>query len=379
MHTIFLNSSDISSFIGQNKWDSEKSFERLWKRYGTSYNDAVKKLQEEREVLNKEHQELSSKVDNAINNIKYNVDITLPGHSLKSINDIISMSTNTPSEFTKYKEDIFKQIDKDTAKDINSVISVAKKATNLDTNMKSIEKCVDKSTTSVSDRIKRVVNTSDYTSLISASKQSVAGGNEVCKNIEKHIKNSGLSNVEIDEMTTYVKNTVKTTYGTSKENNVIKKYSEMFKVNIDTSQTGFSKDVPIDGMKNNYRFFGKMDGIYRNNCPENDYIIEVKNRTFKLFYYSQNPKIRDYELTQIHVYMFLTGIHTVKLVEALMDNVNIITVTFDTKYFNSIIKKLKKFITFFEDFTSNIIETTNYLKMSDINRRLYLKKKLVFE
>ena len=29
---VFLNSSDIAAFIGQNKWDIVTPFERLWKK-----------------------------------------------------------------------------------------------------------------------------------------------------------------------------------------------------------------------------------------------------------------------------------------------------------------------------------------------------------
>ena len=41
MPNIFLNTSDIASFIGQNKWDYITPFERLWKKYDSDYTNCL--------------------------------------------------------------------------------------------------------------------------------------------------------------------------------------------------------------------------------------------------------------------------------------------------------------------------------------------------
>ena len=52
-------------------------------------------------------------------------------------------------------------------------------------------------------------------------------------------------------------------------------------------------------LNDNWYVGGKVDGI-----TDNNEIIEIKNRMYKLFF-----KLRDYEKVQIYMYMFINNIN----------------------------------------------------------------------
>ena len=55
---IFINISEIASYIGQNKWDYVTPFERIWKKcdkecYEKLLNESQNKINDKNEELNK--------------------------------------------------------------------------------------------------------------------------------------------------------------------------------------------------------------------------------------------------------------------------------------------------------------------------------------
>jgi hypothetical protein len=90
---------------------------------------------------------------------------------------------------------------------------------------------------------------------------------------------------------------------------------------------------------------GKIDGLTKTS-PSETILVEIKNRTKTLF-----KTLKDYEKPQIQCYMKLLGLKKAHLVEHIKEeDTNIITVDFENEYWNSVLDKLKRFITFFYDF-----------------------------
>ena len=62
---------------------------------------------------------------------------------------------------------------------------------------------------------------------------------------------------------------------------------------------------PLSTPKHQWIIGGRVDGMI-----EDDTLIEIKNRIYKLFY-----RLRDYEKIQIYAYLYILGITKAKLVE----------------------------------------------------------------
>ena len=76
-----------------------------------------------------------------------------------------------------------------------------------------------------------------------------------------------------------------------------------------------------------------MDGI------SDDYIIETKNRTKRLFNH-----IPDYEKVQLETYMFLSGLNKAIHIEHYNENSNEIEYIHNETFWNECVNKIKEFI-----------------------------------
>lgn len=134
-----------------------------------------------------------------------------------------------------------------------------------------------------------------------------------------------------------------TNFGTKYEGNSIDFYTKNTgnKVNIVTNF--FKKELfEINNIK--WMIGGKIDGITDNNI-----LIEVKNRTRRLFY-----NLRDYEKTQIMTYLNILDLPKAHLVESLKNNkneINIIELEYSETYWqNQILNRIIHFTKFFDSF-----------------------------
>ena len=162
--------------------------------------------------------------------------------------------------------------------------------------------------------------------------------NEILKNAEK------LSKDLKKELTDSLNNYVNTNYGIKNEDSVAKLFET--KYNRKIIKDNFFRKRKLN---DNWYVGGKVDGI-----TDNNEIIEIKNRMYKLFF-----KLRDYEKVQIYMYMFINSINKGYLVESLTKNhnkeLNIIEVDFEHEYFNkNIVENIEKFDNFYEEFLSNV-------------------------
>jgi hypothetical protein len=136
-------------------------------------------------------------------------------------------------------------------------------------------------------------------------------------------------------------------FGQKNEEIVIEKYQEITNTKIFDKQKVVigrirkaTEEHPI-----NWFIKGKIDGLTKTS-PSETILVEIKNRTKTLF-----KTLKDYEKPQIQCYMKLLGLKKAHLVEHIKEeDTNIITVDFENEYWNSVLDKLKRFITFFYDF-----------------------------
>lgn len=134
-----------------------------------------------------------------------------------------------------------------------------------------------------------------------------------------------------------------TNFGTKYEGNSIDFYTKNTgnRVNI---VTNFFKKELFESNNIKWMIGGKIDGI-----TDNDILVEVKNRTRKLFY-----NLRDYEKTQVMTYLNILDLPKAHLVESLKNNkneINIIELEYSEKYWqNQVFNKIVQFTKFFDSF-----------------------------
>ena len=84
-----------------------------------------------------------------------------------------------------------------------------------------------------------------------------------------------------------------------------------------------------------------MDGIFTDmDNPENNYVVEVKNRTKGFF-----NSLREYEKTQIQLYLLLTGFKNSKLVEKYNSKIRVTDVPVEQSYIDDIFEYLLSLFT----------------------------------
>ena len=158
------------------------------------------------------------------------------------------------------------------------------------------------------------------------------------------------------------------THGTLKEDDAIKMYEKKFKVKLDTTQVFHKKEIKLSNVFKWY-IGGKVDGLYIDqNDNNNSYLVEVKNRTKSFF-----NVLRDYEKTQIQMYLYMLNMETAKLVEKYNNKIRITIVYKDQQYINDTLEYLNIFITNFENKFINDFEA----KMYFVNNERSVKEQFI--
>jgi hypothetical protein len=263
MRNIYINISDIPSFIGQNKWDIITPFERFWKRYDSiDFNKCINIMKEE--VINGNDKIIQSKEcllkelnNNKITQKQYN-------NEMEKIND-----NENQIENTKEKID-------------NVCLSQSQKIENK--------------------LGKNFINEINNNNL--SPKDNVQHSIEI-------IKNLNIPENKKNDLITQTTSFISKNHGISKEDSALSLYENKFKIKLDTSQKYYCQRLEKLNLINKYFIGGKMDGIYIDSKnSKNNYIVEVKNRTKGFF-----NSLRDYEKTQIQLYLLLLNYKKAKLVE----------------------------------------------------------------
>ncbi len=273
---IYLNASDISSYINQNPFDNITAFERLWKK--CKGNEDIEKIKQK-----------------CIKNTEGEIDEeTKKQNVINKVDEIIKEADERLKE--KVDENFMKSLDNEK--------------------------------TSIQEKL-------------------------------KFIKQSD-SDVETKKQATSY---ISKRHGIKYENNAIKNYEEKYNIKLDTSQKYYCKMVYKDDNGDEWYIGGKMDGICK------DYIVEVKNRTKGFF-----SVLRDYEKTQMYIYMIISEKESIKLVESYKDKIKVMEIEKDIEYEKYIMKRLIKFIKQYIKFINDEDEKARYVFMDNEMKKEYIRQ-----
>jgi hypothetical protein len=157
-----------------------------------------------------------------------------------------------------------------------------------------------------------------------------------------------------------------------KEDSAISIYERRFGVKLDTTQQFFKKQIQLKE-RSDFEWYigGRVDGLYKDqDNNDNSYIIEVKNRTKGFF-----SSLRDYEKTQIHLYMYMLSIPVAKLVEKYKDQIRITVIHQDDDYLNDILTHLQIFVENFEGgFLRKLEAKTKFVACNQMEKQNFIRK-----
>lgn len=329
---IYLYISDVASYIGQNKWDYITPFERLWKRCDTkNYENILMQTnillkQKNIDFNNYESQKSQIHDDFANKKItKRQLDIRIKkceDEQKMIAKDIVEIKEKVDDVYLTQKEKIQKIVGEEMVKKLDS--------DKIETNMK-----------------KQLIN-EELDSLDLTENQRI----ELQKQSESYINK---------------------THGTLKEDTAIEMFEKKFGVKLDVSQEFNKRYLSELSKDSKYDWFicGKVDGLYLSEQnPESNYIVEVKNRTKAFF-----NNLRDYEKTQIHLYMWMLNIPNSKLVEKYNEKIRITQIYENTDYTKEIIDSVSVFAKHFEnDFLSDNTVKLSYILKSKDEKEKYIYK-----
>ena len=332
---VFLYPSDIAAYIGQNQYDFVTPFERLWKRCDTeSYT----------EIINKSKSELDSKK--------------------KDLEHLEKQRENLQTELNNKK--ITKQQYKLHVKEID------KNASEINKESKSLESKIDSIDLDQQQRLIKSIGKETVQLLQS----EVIETKDKQKNITTILDNMNLEGDKLALLQRETTSFINKTHGTLREDSAIEIYEQKSGITLDTSQKFYKRQIPNVPSSKQFEWYigGRLDGIYIDKeNPERSYIVEIKNRMRGFF-----STLRDYEKTQIHLYMYLLDIPMAKLIEKYGSQIRTTVIYQDDSYLENILASLCIFINNFENrFLNDISYKTKFVNSTTDNkkklcRQLYL-------
>lgn len=299
MKEIYLNISDISSYIGLNDYEYVEPFERLFKR-------------SDRKIFTQLLEELDNLIEEKQTKLNLKEDTKL---SSKELKEILVLQGQIKELEEKKQTGIRKEIKakKMLSEDQINIIE--------DTNV------------SLESKKKQITN--------------------LLNNKEEHEKE-------------VLRSYVNTIYGTQKEDSAIDIFKQKYNIEdheLNVEQEFFKMELEVPNSEYKWYIGGKMDGIHK------DYIIEVKNRTKRIF-----KKLRDYENTQIQLYLLLTGKDLAKLIQCKDSKIVITDILKDDDFIELTIRCVLLFCTLFEEFLSDIDRKREYINLKTSDKKPYLKR-----
>lgn len=331
---IFINISDVAAFIGQNKWDIVTPFERLWKKCDT---DSYEKILQEVSIEVEAKRAQSNVIE----------------QEMKNLEDDLSSKKITKRQYTLKNN------------------KLQEKQQKLQCDIESKTERVDDIKLSQAQKLEKAVGNKIIQQMTSNDMET-ADKRKVLDNV---IESLNLSKEKLHDMKQQSVSFLNKTHGTLKEDSAIQMFENKFNVKLDTSQK-FNK-LHLKSASSNSVFdwyiCGKVDGLYINENTSNNYIVEVKNRTKSFF-----NTIRDYEKTQIHLYMHMLSIPKAKLVEKLDNKIRITEIYEDTTYTTNILDYLGVFISAFEtNFLDKPDIKTMYVSKTNDDKKIYIHQKFL--
>jgi hypothetical protein len=328
----FLWISNVASYVGQNKWDIVTPFETLWKKIDKlGYNQAMALMEEtilhhniHIQTLVDQKEKIKIDVENklltkrqgalALNKIE---------KELEPLNKKLHTLQNSVDEVVLSKHDKLKKEFGDEL-----ITTLHDSSISLDKKKESLKQFVESKT------------------------QTLTG-----QNLDKHSKSEFVDDIN---------SLINKQHGTEKELSAIEQFEQQYNCKLDVSQQFIKKCIhtyKTDTHNVKWYICGKMDGI---NHLDN-YVVEVKNRTKSFF-----STLRDYEKTQIQLYMLMIDFDQAKLVEKFKSKIRVTDVLRDQEYIDEIIAKLKIFIEGMTHFVSvNSEDKKNFLMSQEKEKFLH--------
>lgn len=329
---IFLYTSEIASYIGQNKWDYVTPFERLWKRCD---NDGYKLILEKTKTnINKKALEIKV-LDKEVELLK---------------DDLLN------KRITK------RQWQNKTDKLNNEKKIILNEVTNLNSRVDEINL----------DQKQKLENVLGKQNIESMESKDIDTDNKR-ENVNKIIEKMEISEIQKKNLIKETESFINKTHGTLKEESAIEIYEKKFNVKLNTDQEFYKCRLNIIDQTSEYDWYigGKVDGLYIDDTDKSkSYIVEVKNRTRGFF-----STLRDYEKTQIQLYMYMLDISFSKLVEKYNDKIRITLIYRDDSYIKDILMYLEIFINNFEtNFLNNNDKQMEFMLCENDLKKVFLKK-----
>jgi hypothetical protein len=331
LRRFFINVSDIAAYIGQNSYDFITPFERMWKKYDIHYEKIIEnmsktaiKLSETQGLIEQEKKELQEKLENKI--------ITKRQHTLR-------LKKVEQKELECKKElDI-----------INEKINV-----NL----------------SKSERVEKTFGVEFQENIKETIKDQTKDIETIKKETLEKIEKLTISDTKKLELINDTETIINTNHGIIREDGAIKMFETKYKVKLDTSQQ-YNKRLFHSNINAEWIIGGKVDGLYRSNENRaDDYVVEVKNRAKGFF-----NKLRDYEKTQIQMYMWILNLNQARLVEKSGDKIKITQIFRDEDYIQDTLDYLKIYVESFGKFIESGEENkVKFIEASKSEKELILKK-----
>jgi len=336
---VFINISDTASYIGQNKWSTIDPFQRLWAKADTHYTDCLNTLKNN--IVSKKNEIL------VIENKKVILENQLNSKMI------------TKRQYTTEVKKVEKKI-KETKQEVEKITEKVENVTLTQTQK------VEKEFSTVFENptlAREITETIASTSTDTKDKRKT-----INESIDKLYSEGKIKEDRRVELLKNTESLINKTHGTLKEQSAIDIFEEKYHVTLDISQK-YYKYLVKSTSDIDWYIGGRLDGV----C-EQKYIVEVKNRTKGFF-----NSVRDYELTQIQLYLLLTGYTEAKLLEKFNDKIRITDIPIDSIYITEILSYLCMFIDSMESFMKDDSLKIKYLNFENDTDKQKLLNKLYLE
>lgn len=150
---------------------------------------------------------------------------------------------------------------------------------------------------------------------------------------------------------------VNTSHGIKNEEKVVQIVAETKKKHIDRSNKLYKKQIIP-----RWTLCGRIDGL----CD--DHIIEVKNRVKGFF-----NTVRDYENTQVQLYMWMVDVEYTDLEEHYNGETRTTRVHRDDDYIEDVVERLGNFCKKFEVFLADVDRQHAYLRSSAFDKAIIVR------
>lgn len=330
---IFINISDVASYIGQNKWSIVESFQKMWIKADENYDECLNNLKNK--VLDKTNE------------------LTIVEKQATSKKDILQNQLENYLITKKQYSLEVKKVEKKVLEIKKEVENTTEKVENVTfTHTQKIEKELGTNITKIITN--KITDTKDKRKIVDDS-------------INQLVKDGKIKEEKKEELLKQTESLINKTHGTIKEQSAIDIFEEKFNITLDTSQKYFKHLIKSTDTTDWY-IGGKLDGIAR------DYIVEVKNRTKGFF-----SSLRDYESTQIQLYLLITKYSKAKLVEKFNNNIRITDIEIDNNYIKEILEYLNLFIDKLILFIDDHSLKMKYLNATQIEKEKILNNLYLYE